>query len=306
MSEQKTYELIHEPEYAQSANSLFHFVNREEYLFSAIDNKCLSPRYCYEDIGYLNLRLNGIQIQRIAVLEKCFCDIPLHQLSTVFELEVLNKDQIESNDHIETELKMNTHPKFYGSFAIAFAKEWCIKNNLQPIHYVNPQSALVTDFRKMFEYVWCLDDLDDSISNGVINKLAFIKPLKGKMSRIIEGKSVFFNKNFHDEREWRFVPPTESLETKELNSIIFKPMILNEINEINNRIAGEEYKIIHLNFEYSDIRYLIVPTESDKNKLIQHILDLEDSYFTVDSEPLIEKAQMISKILVLNELSRDW
>ena len=42
-------------DYAQSANTLFHFMTKPEYLDSVLRRRAIIPRYCVETIDYLNI-----------------------------------------------------------------------------------------------------------------------------------------------------------------------------------------------------------------------------------------------------------
>ena len=44
-------------DYVQSANTLFHFMQRHEYLSALLKRRALVPRYCQENIAYLNLEI---------------------------------------------------------------------------------------------------------------------------------------------------------------------------------------------------------------------------------------------------------
>lgn len=79
-------------DYAQSANTLFHFMSKGEYLHSLLTNKAIVPRYCMEDIKYLNICNDEISFKEVAILQKCFCDIPFHKLKISFELKGLGDD----------------------------------------------------------------------------------------------------------------------------------------------------------------------------------------------------------------------
>ena len=48
-----------------------------QYLSQALKDQRLSPRYCKENIEYLGLK----EFKNICVLQKCFCDIPLHKIT---------------------------------------------------------------------------------------------------------------------------------------------------------------------------------------------------------------------------------
>ena len=55
------------------ADTLFTFTTKLKYLVSDLKNSCLYPRYCIEDLKYLDIS----NLQRIAIPMKCFCDINL-------------------------------------------------------------------------------------------------------------------------------------------------------------------------------------------------------------------------------------
>ena len=99
-------------------DTLFHFMERVEWLIEIIKNKHMPARYCQEDIRYLSI--NGIE--RIAVPMRCFCDIRLHDLPA----------------HIE----------YYGACGIAFPKQWGMKKGIQPIHYIILIRVCVKTYQK--------------------------------------------------------------------------------------------------------------------------------------------------------------
>ena len=201
--ERKT-DLIYEADYVQSANTLFHFMKKDEYLYKALQSGNLSPRYCVEDIRYLNLEINSIAVNKVAVLQKCFCDMPLHQLTKSFYLEMTEKATISEAE--QKEVSNNNHTAFYGEYAIAFSKHWGIKHGLMPVHYVNENSGYVENIKKEFHSILAEDAIPDEIADSFLNRLAYLKPLQGTMGRTVNGRTISFIKNFHDEKEWRYVP----------------------------------------------------------------------------------------------------
>ena len=96
-------------------DTLFHFMEKVEWLIDIIEQKRIPARYCNEDVKYLKIQT----IKYLSIPMRCFCDIKLHQL----------------NDHID----------YYGACGIAFSKEWGMKNYIQPIHYLNPDSRLTKE-----------------------------------------------------------------------------------------------------------------------------------------------------------------
>ena len=154
----------------QSANTLFHFVESSKYLFSFIEKMAVVPRYCVEDVDYLEIGMDEVAYPML-----CFCDINLH--------------------------KIQEHMDFYGQYGIAFSKQWGISKGIQPIQYVNPDSILRHDFTEAFQA--SMNDTGESAAQNYLQShMYYLKPIQGTMQR--DGKSVL--KNFTDECEWRFIP----------------------------------------------------------------------------------------------------
>ncbi len=302
--ERKT-DLIYEADYVQSANTLFHFMKKDEYLYKALQSGNLSPRYCVEDIRYLNLEINSIAVNKVAVLQKCFCDMPLHQLTKSFYLEMTEKATISEAE--QKEVSNNNHTAFYGEYAIAFSKHWGIKHGLMPVHYVNENSGYVENIKKEFHSILAEDAIPDEIADSFLNRLAYLKPLQGTMGRTVNGRTISFIKNFHDEKEWRYVPAIEALSKLKLERLIYKQYIQNDLNAINTNLETiDRYKSIGLSFTANDIRYLIVPNEEARINLIRRILELPNILFEDTEDTGLQKNVLISKILVLQEIEKDW
>lgn len=302
-------------DYAQSANTLFHFMSKSEYLKSILINRAIVPRYCMENIEYLDIHIHDIKFKEVAILQKCFCDIPFHKLTDNFELNGVGKDFDLLNDEEKMILaKNNTHPDFYGKFAIAFSKSWGENKNLQPVHYLNENSLYTVEFTKLFDSVLSSDSIPDEYASDILNRLSFAKPLRGIMKRTIkcnnsENVSIEFYKNFHDEKEWRYVPSSSVLSAAKIERIIANPNILSlraGIIDINDSLATNKYRPLWLEYNFDDIRYIIVPDLHSRIDIINTIMTIPDERFDIQSEVLMQKHILISKILVLEEIRKDW
>lgn len=301
-------------DYAQSANTLFHFMSKSEYLKSILINKAIVPRFCMENIEYLNINVGGISFKEVAILQKCFCDIPFHKLTDNFELNGVGELYKSLNDEERLILSNNnTHPNYYGKFAIAFSKSWGENNKLQPIHYLNGNSMYTAEFTKLFDIILNADNVPEEYVSDILNRLAFIKPLRGIMKRTFIHNNcenvIEFYKNFHDEQEWRYVPSSAALSATKLERIIANPNILNlrtGIMDINNSLSTEKYRPLWINYNYDDIRYIIVPDLHSRIDIINTIMSISDEKFYNQSQILMQKYILISKILVLEEIRKDW
>lgn len=260
-----------------SANVLFHFMTEMRFLTTAIEKKALFLRYCREKISYLDLRVGDQVLHEVAYPEKCFCDIPIHDVST--------------------------HTTTYGKFGIGLKKSWGIVNGIQPIQYVNPKSNLIRDFQEAFRYAQKVsnDDKDNqTISNYLVSYMLYIKPITGENTNRVSGKNE--EKYLTDECEWRYVP---DLSEKEMDAILFG----NDINKKEDdnipiiekyNTALERLEDTWLRFEYSDIKYITVQNYNERDLLISIIDDMKNEA----SE--MEKKQLISKIIVLDDAEEDF
>lgn len=203
----------------QSADTLFHFVDKLEYLLQIVEHFAIIPRYCTENIDYLQ-----IEIKNIAYPMLCFCDINLH--------------------------KMQEHISFYGGYGIAFSKKWGIDKGIQPVQYINPKSLLQKDFREAFQ-----DSLESETSNSaqdfLLSQMYYLKAIDGTMER--NGESIY--KNFTDECEWRFIPDVslEDLPQAITDEKMFSKNIFNKALTISKacwlKFNDDDVRYIILNSE---------------------------------------------------------
>jgi len=299
-------------DYAQSANTLFHFVTKDTYLQAALQRRALVPRYCTENIEYLELDGEPHQFSEIQVLQKCFCDIPFHKLADSFNVQGTGASFNSLSQSEKDEIgKHNTHFDYYGRYAISFSKKWGEKSGLQPIQYINTESNYSRYFSSAIKAALSADSILPAIEQDVLYRIAFSKPLRGIMHRRIkrtDGSSVDVEiyKNFHDECEWRYVPRFEELSDLRIQNIIANPKLMELANSINRRLEAEEYRRLWLEFEYDDIRYIVVPDAAARVKIIGTISDLPDSQFQQGESISIQKSILVSKILVLDEIRKDW
>lgn len=245
-----------------------YFTSELEFLIPYIENACLYPRYCDEDIEYLKID----KLKKIYIPMKCFCDINLHRI--------------------------NCHLDWYGYYGLAFPKEWGMKNGIQPIQYINPESKLRKDFSSVFNQIlnsteYESSDLDDMMKSFLLHELMYYKPYEGKM-RNRRSKQVE-NKCFTDECEWRYVP---NLSGTEFQQIYHDPNIMNAgiMNDISNSLTNVPG--ISLKFDYTDLKYIIIKTTDDFIKLVSVIDNLN---ITVNT-----RNELISKIIIWDKSKEDF
>lgn len=305
-------EVKNEPQvfsYAQSANALFNFMEQLDYLSQALSRKALVPRYYVENVKYLDLIIGGEDFDEVEILQTCFCDIPLSSLFKQGDIHCFGEefDRLSNSDKDKASSK-TTHPDFYGRFAISFGKNWGLKKSLQPIHYLNKKGQVTKSYGRTLSQLYELEDLPIDVVTDYLNRLAYIKPVDGIMEKTFTDENnkkvtLFYEKVFHDEKEWRYVPDSSLMEKYNLENIHANPQAINERESWNTRFREDVYKELWLNFEYSDIKYLIVPDNGSRNDLINIISSLPKELFGEDED--MEKKVLISKILVLDNIKED-
>lgn len=302
-------------DYVQSANTLFHFMRQLKYLKTILTKRAIVPRYCIENVDYLNIQSGNSSFSNIAVLQKCFCDIPMHKLADTFSVTGTgaNFDMLEADEKLQVEHN-NTHFDLYGGFAIGFSKAWSERKKLQPIHYLNTSSSYSNHFQSLLSNALTADDIPDEFSDDVLYRLAFIKPLRGVMQRSFQRKSgetvsVDIYKNFHDECEWRFVPDHTTIVPGIPGNVVADERIVKSdtlVKYLNQQLEEDTSSGLWLRFDFDDIRYLIVPETTDRIELINTIMEIPDEMFLSSENINLQKHILISKIFVLSEIRKDW
>lgn len=223
------------PKSKQSANTLFTFMNKLEYLQYILKTQHIYPRYCREDIRYLHL--NGLN--EIAFPMKCFCDIFINKLSE--------------------------HMKLYGKYGIALSKDWGKENKIQPIHYINDTSFIINSIQNLYTYIQTKSDdntnLTAMLKDVLYDRLRFIKPISGNMYR---QDVLLTNLNFHDEHEWRYVLKVDD------DNIYPYITDFTDLNSLSDDLMN--YPQYALTFSSKDIKYIIVKNMSEREELIYFLM----------------------------------
>lgn len=249
-----------------SANTLFHFTTTKQSLLGILENG-LYVRYSLENYESL---ISGKA--ELVLPMTCFCDIPLSQVKR--------------------------HTSIYGKYAIGLTKSWGMKHGVNPVIYTYPNSTtanilneLTDDLEKFFDIAEdkktftkgknqtkkVIDnDWDSTVHYGnkvvdlytnLSHFIKFIKPYEGKFFR----NNDYLHKpvKFYEEREWRFMPPKDFFDKVSLKDSYVAEYYKNPIKRraINIKLA----KHIKLNFNASDIRFIIVNKDEEIPEILSDI-----------------------------------
>ncbi len=255
-----------ELQWKSSANFLCNYMQKIEYLQTAIKNLALMPRYNEEKLDYLNV--SGLDA--IVFPMTCFCDIPLS--------------------------KVETHMSTYGRYGIVLKKNACITKDVQPIRYLNPNSRLCRDFsealNKLYNSQERIDTAWEVIPDALLSQLLYTKPIRGVMQKTNEDPKVLL---FQDECEWRFIPS----QTADL-PLILPPDYGNDKGRLTFSNALTQKRESWFPFRVEDIDYLIVPSEREAEKLTKFIRNLRGEkgihkWKSNEKDVLISKVEIAEK-----------
>jgi hypothetical protein len=260
-----------------SANFLCNFMRRPEFLKWAIRDMTLKSRYFEEDISYLGIP--GFSKLTFPML--CFCDIPLSKAKWHMDGWKMEDGRTVSG---------------YGQYGVALDKTFCQKRDVQPINYLNQNSALAKSFAEAFQLLNTTDkEIDDDFAflpDVIQCQLMYTKPIQGFMRR---GDSSQEERLFKDECEWRYIP----ILPENCSLPVFirgnpNQDVLNHFSDALNHIKPS----VNFSFSVDDIVYLIVPDELAALDLIRYIRRLKKK-----SEN--DRNKLISKIEIADRFSKN-
>jgi hypothetical protein len=175
-----------------------------------------------------------------------FCDIPLSQIK----------------DHISK----------YGEYGIGLTREWGIRRKLNPVLYLEPSSLLSESYRAAANYFLSRareesdlavrsDDYFRAIT-ALGEMLSYTKNYQGELVR--RDGSRIQNYRFSDEREWRYVLPSQEGITPIMSEEHFNSP---QGQDRSRQIIAEA----RLEFEPNDIRYVIIKDDTEIHEFVQHL-----------------------------------
>ena len=220
-----------------SSNYFFNFTCKLDYLVETIEHSAFSPRYNCEDFSYIHSSF-GI-IKNIFILMKSFCDIPFSHLM---------------QKHIET----------YGSYGIGLKKDWGIKNNLTPVHYIpvlNGDAWYPSNLSSLYSLAFHNNN-EISIGDLITNYFIYTKPYE-------KGGTIFY-----EEREWRYIPSLDNIkkignEDLRIRHYFILPNqdfdSLDDLKDNSNNLKNNEY--VRLKFDLNDVKYVIVEKDNEIDKI---------------------------------------
>lgn len=245
---------------------VFHFADKPESLDGILTEKAFFPSYARERIENLSVA------REFGCPMVSFCDLRLSELPH--------------------------HMEKYGHFGIGLTKDWALKSNLNPVAYANKSSDFTNGLLRAID--WLYAELDQSEQydpvafnlrnerySDTLNTLRYIKNYDGPLIR--HGQIVSTNYRFADEREWRHVPPHST------HGIW--PFLSMKLMD-QKAFFNQQLRPFKLVYAPSDVKYLLVPKESDIPALRKTI---ESLAITAD-----ERNHFLARIITSEQVEADF
>lgn len=218
-------------------------------------------KYCVEKFISNKLSISG------AFAMVSFCDIPLS----------------ETKNHILS----------YGGYGIGLSKEWASKNGMNPVLYVDKDSLIGKILIEQVQrHIADKTNTNRVFKDDLLYLLSYIKNYQSSLIR--KGKTIDKNYKFYNEREWRFTPSKKQFDS--LNQWL-SAKIYNENRELHN----EKIKHIALEFQASDISYLIVKDEKEVIEIIKYLRDIFSDKCSATQLELL-----MTRITTIEHISNDF
>jgi hypothetical protein len=241
-----------------SSDTLFHFTPKPDYLFQILQHE-FKPRY-YPEV----IRINGHKPITKAIPMVCFCDIPLSQIK----------------NHIIT----------YGDYGIGMSREWALKNKLNPVVYVQPNSKLSASFLSILKTYVDVKATRGASRNGIMNVFRYLKNYQGDFRRA--GKTIS-NIKFYNEKEWRYTPDIiDDIEFWLDNDRFSDATFLANCNDVVGKSP--------ISFEPDDIKYIIIKSENEIPAMITALKRIKSKY----PPSVIEN--LVSRIITTEQIKQDF
>lgn len=199
--------------------------------------------------------------------------------------------------------------EFYGNYGLAFNKSWCMERGVQPVQYLNKSSDLQKEFRKAFNASYYNSNMHlteskpyISLLNFLTNQMIYYKPYQGKFPILDKDGNRSSTKKkmkcFADECEWRYIPDLSKIGISQI--ITDEVVVANWKQTYDDLLSNEES--VTFNFEYADLKYIVIKDTIDFRKLIEKINEWGSNKLISDKELY----DLLPKILIWDEIKGDF
>jgi hypothetical protein len=181
--------------------------------------------------------------------------------------------------------QIKEHTKFYGEFGIGVSPSWIRDHKtITPVHYIAQQSCEGDNIRKIITRL-----KNEKANESDYQRLVLAKKVSG---HAIDANGESQDKKFYDEREWRYIP----------NGLSYKKLAIpiRDNSSFLHELYEENIKEYILKLTITDIRYIIIPREYYRIRIIDEITRI------YEKEDATKRLSLISKIITLKQIEDDF
>lgn len=246
-----------------SSNSLIHITKNKTSLKGILSND-FKIKYCLEKM-YSDTFEYVFGVPMVS-----FCDIPLSQVKN--------------------------HIKSYGSYGIGLSRKWAIKNGLNPVLYIEKNSALAEHTFDILYEVVLNDKKVKELNQSELALADFFRYSKNYEGELIRNnKLIDANYRFSDEREWRYCPEKDILKKNPYIIDKEKDYIKNK-SKFNIPVSK-----IKLKFEPDDITYIIIKKESEISEFVRFLEDAKGKTYSME-----QVRRLTTRIITTEQIQSDF
>ena len=184
--------------------------------------------------------------------------------------------------------EMKEHIRKYGAYGIGLKREWGQRMKLNPVLYIDTNSTLGNNMYLIFKEMFTGKKVTEV--DGIVAHLTDVmRYMKNYEAELVRAGETIPKYKFADEKEWRYVPPKEDGQLLVKGAVI-TPEKKREFNE----------KIIHLRLEFepSDIKYIVINDESEISEFIDILRKSKGKKYSLhDVERLLTRIITTEQIL---------
>lgn len=274
-------------------SSVFRFTKDFELLKKIIRDGII-PNFCEEDLSF-----DGVEFC-VGIPMASFCDIPITLL--------------------------DEHNSRYGNYGIALSKDWAKRNGLTPVMYIANDDVLQSVYhhyqqnQKILDW-YHRDDVKAQLAKDTIIKgfplEDYVKMLSAKQEHAINTHIIgylkkyegIYNKkpiNNYEENEWRYlVPDEEGTDWFWKKDEYMKWRFPDGDKTVKKPQPTDELKKHTLEFDATDIKYVLVKDDDFKARVIEYIKGLK----TIGGRKLTRSKaneDLITRIITLDQVKMDF
>ena len=198
---------------------------------------------------------NKMAFYDILTSKKLLYSYSLEKTIFLFQYKPIAFPMISVSDFPFSEISNNKWT--YGNYCIGFNQKWGVKVGFSPVWYCSSSSHCLLLLNSLLEKT-----INSDFEALFKDYMFLFANVKFNQASLSTNGHTFKEYCFYDEREWRAVPYI----TEKNNASIMPFLNEDAYKDFKNKNNGRSLLNIGIDFQYDDINYIIVESETDIKK----------------------------------------